>query len=344
VKVRPQRGADGRVQRLATVRFVGGPTGGSTHDATVTVVPVEGDVLTRAQVGDEIILRDTRDRRRRLVVTSVDDVSIDAVVDRTTYVATGMSLSLRRGGSEIAAGAVGPLPRVDSFIRVSRDELVRVRRGDAGGRAAVRSTDGTVLEPATISCQLDAVFDEIAVGHRVLIDDGSIHAVVTATSDDWFDIVVTHPANAKLKGGKGINLPDTDIAVPALSADDLAALDAVTPLADLVSLSFVRQVGDVHELRIALAERGRPDVAMGLKIEHDGASRPCPTCCSTGSRARRWPSCSPAVTSPSRSASNDSPRSRNRCSGCAKQRTCPSSGPRRWWNRRPSTVSRPGPR
>ncbi len=115
------------------------------------------------------------------------------------------------------------------------------------------------------------MFDAIAVGHRVLIDDGAIEGVVERVEPDSFDVVITRPDQAKLKGEKGINLPDTAFVAPALTAEDRVALDVIAPLADLVSLSFVRSVDDAVELRAELDARGRPDVAVGLKIEHTAA-------------------------------------------------------------------------
>ena len=63
---------------------------------------------------------------------------------------------------------------------------------------------------------------------------------------------------------------------------------AIAPHADLVSLSFVRSVDDVVELRAALDQLGYPNTAIGVKIEHAAAFAGCPTCCCTPCSARRW--------------------------------------------------------
>ena len=46
---------------------------------------------------------------------------------------------------------------------------------------------------------------------------------------------------------------------------------AIAPHADLVSLSFVRSVDDVVELRAALDQLNYPNTAIGVKIEHAAA-------------------------------------------------------------------------
>ena len=270
LRARPRRGVDGSVQRPVQIRFVTAHAS-PVSDPDVVVVPVSGDILEGAAVGDEIRLRDARGRRRRLIVGATDAGAVDAASDRTTYFATGTPLQRRRDGDIVAVGEVGELPATASYIRLERDDRLRVRRDLAVGRSAEVAADGATVEPASIGCELDAVFDAIAVGHRVLIDDGAIEGVVERVEPDSFDVVITRPDQAKLKGEKGINLPDTAFIAPALTAEDRVALDVIAPLADLVSLSFVRSVDDAVELRAELDARGRPDVAIGLKIEHTAA-------------------------------------------------------------------------
>jgi len=84
------------------------------------------------------------------------------------------------------------------------------------------------------------------------------------------------PGGGKVRAEKGINLPDTDVPVPALSADDLRSLDAVVELADMVALSFVRTPDDVRMLQDELARRGADHLGLVLKIETVQAFRALP--------------------------------------------------------------------
>jgi len=72
---------------------------------------------------------------------------------------------------------------------------------------------------------------------------------------------------SKLRGEKGINLPDTRITVPALSDDDRRALAFVAKRADAVSLSFVRSVEDIRALHQELARLEKAGLGVVLKIE-----------------------------------------------------------------------------
>ena len=50
--------------------------------------------------------------------------------------------------------------------------------------------DGQTVEPAIIGCELETVFGAVAVGDRVVFDDGRIHATVVEAGADTFDVVV----------------------------------------------------------------------------------------------------------------------------------------------------------
>lgn len=104
---------------------------------------------------------------------------------------------------------------------------------------------------------LPELFDYLAVGHRVYVDDGRFGGTVERLEADGATIVINHaaPDGAKLKAEKGLNFPDTALRVPALTAKDLADLDVVAQAADLVGYSFVQTPEDIVALQAALAAR-----------------------------------------------------------------------------------------
>jgi len=70
-----------------------------------------------------------------------------------------------------------------------------------------------------------------------------------------------------LKDRKGINVPDSDVPIPCLTAADLATLDAVAGMADMVALSFVRGPQGILDLHQALDARGLAHMAVVAKVE-----------------------------------------------------------------------------
>jgi pyruvate kinase len=99
-------------------------------------------------------------------------------------------------------------------------------------------------------------------GHKLLLDDGKIRleAVETSPKHAITRVVV----GGKLSARKGVNLPDTTIALPALTPKDRSDLDAVLEAgADWIGLSFVQRPEDVAEAK--KITRGR--AAVMAKIE-----------------------------------------------------------------------------
>lgn len=129
--------------------------------------------------------------------------------------------------------------------------------------------------PPIFTCTLPEALASIETGHRIFIDDGKVGGRVITRTGNYVDVQVDRPVHRpkRLKPEKGINLPDTPIALPALTAQDREDLHQLAPLADVVGLSFVHGPDDVRALRQALIEEGRPALGIVAKIETRQAAR-----------------------------------------------------------------------
>jgi pyruvate kinase len=97
---------------------------------------------------------------------------------------------------------------------------------------------------------------DVAVGDKVLIDDGKIMLQVLATnSTNEVKAVVVF--GGILSSKKGVNLPNTRISLPCLTPKDKKDLDfALAQNVDWVALSFVRSVTDIVELKEIIKKNG----------------------------------------------------------------------------------------
>ena len=148
------------------------------------------------------------------------------------------------------------------------DELV-VTPAAIVGHNAVRDEHQHVLTPATIGCTADQIFRDVRAGDRIWFDDGKIGGVVERCEADRLHVRVTRAraGGARLASEKGINLPDTELRLPAMTDKDRADVAFVAAHADLVALSFVHSVDDIRELRSLLDPLGDAQPAIVLKIE-----------------------------------------------------------------------------
>ena len=106
------------------------------------------------------------------------------------------------------------------------------------------------------------IFQALEVGAHLLVNDGKIRLVVDACGDDFAECTVE--IGGTISNRKGVNVPDVELPLAALSEKDRKDLEFVCNLGvDWLALSFVQRAKDVFEAR-ALAD-GR--AAILSKIE-----------------------------------------------------------------------------
>jgi pyruvate kinase len=165
------------------------------------------------------------------------------------------------------------------------DVLVLTRQGV--GRPAKLDNMRRVVRPASIPCTLPEVLAQVHPGERVWFDDGRIGGVVRHVQRDevHVEITVARDDGEKLAADKGINLPDSALAIAALTAKDREDLEFVARHADMVGLSFVRSARDVDLLQGHLAALGAAAVGIVLKIENRAAFESLPDLFLAGMRS-----------------------------------------------------------
>jgi pyruvate kinase len=110
------------------------------------------------------------------------------------------------------------------------------------------------------------IFAALEPGKHLLINDGKIRLRVNECGPDFANCVVT--AGGQISDRKGVNVPDVELPLAALSEKDRADLEFVAELGvDWMALSFVQRAADVKEARDLI--RGR--TAVLSKIEKPNA-------------------------------------------------------------------------
>lgn len=270
VKFRPRRNLRGEVIEPAQVWLTPADAPEAAPPGVLTTLPVERQVIEPAQPGDILQFKDTRGKHRDLLIVDAVGGSRLATASKTAYVEQGMPARLVRDGEALAEGVFGPLPDVVAPLELAVGDLLVLTREGIPGRAAVRDAEGNVVEPARIPCSLEAAFDSAEPGQIIRFDDGKIGSRVI--SNDGQEIVVqisyTGPRMARLRPEKGINLPDTTLAISALTDKDLHDLEFLVKYVDMVGLSFVRTPEDVLLLEQRLEELGGSEIGVVLKVEN----------------------------------------------------------------------------
>jgi len=108
---------------------------------------------------------------------------------------------------------------------------------------------------------------DVKVGENILVDDGKLLFEVVST-DGEKEVKVKVIVGGPLKSKKGVNLPNTNISLPALTEKDRKdAIFALEQKVDWIALSFVRNPEDLRMLRDLIEQHSDYRVPVVAKIE-----------------------------------------------------------------------------
>ena len=108
---------------------------------------------------------------------------------------------------------------------------------------------------------------DVKAGERILLDDGKLIFEVTST-DGQSEVVASVVQGGPLKSNKGVNLPNTEVSLPALTEKDVKdAVFAIEQEVDWIALSFVRHKEDLLSLKKLIKKHSSFDIPIISKIE-----------------------------------------------------------------------------
>ena len=113
------------------------------------------------------------------------------------------------------------------------------------------------------------IFDDVEVGHQVLVDDGKLGLRVVEKDPAKREFVVEVENDGIIAKQKGVNIPYTKIPFPALAERDNADIRfGLEQGLNFIAISFVRTAKDVEEVRTICEETGNGHVRLFAKIEN----------------------------------------------------------------------------
>jgi pyruvate kinase len=276
VKCRPERDDFGRVVSAARIWLTSDENAEPAPAAAAATLPVSAVFLKKLRAGDRLSLRDARKAQRSMRVTHVDPRGAWAETRQTIYFLPGLELQQaqpRATRTKLRSvplrARIGKLPHRPQTLLLKPGDTLVLTRANIPGKPALHSKSGELLEPARISVSIPQVLDRAKVGDPIWFDDGKIGGVIRAVHQESVSVEITQarPDGEKLGAEKGINLPETQIDIPALTDDDSAALPFIVEHADLVGCSFVRTEAHVRQLLDRIEQLGGQHLGLVLKIE-----------------------------------------------------------------------------
>lgn len=266
VKIRPLRDAHGEIVRPARIWLTSKKAPWREMDAADANIALEPAWLERLAVGDRIRLKDVRGSRRNWRIRKVTTDGCWAEANKTTYISNGTILN-RRGDARKTT--IKTLPPQESVIHLRTGDVLLMSGVEEHGKPAIHDDNGELLSPGRVVLPIPEIYRDARPGETVCFDDGRIAGIIEKVNGEQLQIRITHTRKPveRLTRDKGVNLPDTQLGLPALSEKDLQDLEFVAHHADMIGLSFANSPDDVRALREHLLELGCEDIGVILKIE-----------------------------------------------------------------------------
>jgi pyruvate kinase (EC 2.7.1.40) len=240
---------------------------------------------------DEITLTDARKKSRKWTVVDITESGCCVESIKACYVRPGIKLHLKNGGqTQRLQTEIQDFPPQAGVLRLKRNDIVLVTSDPVQGHNEERDAAGNPIKPATISCTMPAVVSQVQPGETIWFDDGKIGGVIEKTESDQFWVRIHHarPEGSKLRSAKGINLPDSQLNINALTDEDLRNLAFIAEHADVVEMSFANSIEDVQLLQEQLKKLGAETLPIVLKVETRKGFENLPRMLLA---AMRWPGC-----------------------------------------------------
>lgn len=161
------------------------------------------------------------------------------------------------------AGILADLQGPKLRVGVMKEEVI-VNKGDIITFATGEEFQGTAER---VYMNYESFPRDVKAKERILLDDGKlIFEVVKTNGKNEVEAKVIQ--GGPLRSRKGVNLPNTNISLPALTEKDVKDAEfAVKKQVDWMALSFVRHAQDIKKLQDLINEHGDYKIPIVAKIE-----------------------------------------------------------------------------
>ena len=151
----------------------------------------------------------------------------------------------------------GPKIRIGTF---STDSVILKE-----GATFTLTTEAIIGDEKRVSVNYPLLPKEVSKGHTIFLHDGKKRLEVLEVKGK--EIICKIIVGGEIKGKRGVNLPDSDLSISALTEKDRTDLEfGIKNKVDFIALSFLRRPSDITELREIL-EKAKCKAGIIAKIE-----------------------------------------------------------------------------
>lgn len=184
----------------------------------------------------------------------------------------------------VRKAAVEEWPHAVAVALDTKGPEIRTGLLKGGGSAEIHLSKGDIIKLSTdkaffaegdnetLYVDYENITKVMKEGGIIFVDDGLISLKVVEIGSNYLQVEVLN--DAKLGSKKGVNLPNVEVDLPAVSEQDKKdILFGVKHEVDMIFASFIRKAQDIHDIRDLLGSKGQ-NIKVIAKIEnHEGVKK-----------------------------------------------------------------------
>lgn len=184
----------------------------------------------------------------------------------------------------VRKAAVEEWPHAVAVALDTKGPEIRTGLLKGGGSAEIHLSKGDIIklttdkaffaegDNETLYVDYENITKVMKEGGIIFVDDGLISLKVVEIGSNYLQVEVLN--DAKLGSKKGVNLPNVEVDLPAVSEQDKKdILFGVKHEVDMIFASFIRKAQDIHDIRDLLGSKGQ-NIKVIAKIEnHEGVKK-----------------------------------------------------------------------
>lgn len=238
---------------------------------------VDEEFYKKAKKEKELFITTTEDKYKTLTVVSIEKGFIVCELGKKIKVNENTLICVE-GKKKSFSSKILNLPDVTQTIKLFDEDMLFLSLEEIEGREKIVDETGKTIEPAAIHCTQKEFVIDAKVGDKVYIDDGKIGLIVKEKRGDGLlcQVVNVKVGGEILKEEKGVNFPDSQTSVDAITKEDIKNLEFIVPFADIIGISFAQNANDIEALRELLKAKNKEHLAIVAKIETKTAVKNLP--------------------------------------------------------------------
>jgi len=228
------------------------------------------DDLFYTQAFDEetLTIKNIENNKQKSFKLLLEDNKLFLLIDKKVLIAPQTLVKLKNKQTKVKMrSSLHHFETKSEVLRLFREDKIIITPLEIDGCSNYLHDENSYS--AIINCSNKEIFEYVKVGDEIFIDDGKIGCKVLKHLPIGLEcsIFLAKENGTVLREEKGINFPNTDLGISAITPTDEKNFNDIIEYADLIGISFAQSKADIKKLQDMLKSKNKKDVAIVPKIE-----------------------------------------------------------------------------